>query len=56
MGTAIEKISIAEAVADHYPDRSLTIWKDLAEKQIALTKPRAYETGRRLPEEGPHSF
>jgi uncharacterized Zn finger protein len=34
---------IAEAVADHYPDRALAIWKNVAEKQIALTKPKAYE-------------
>jgi len=34
---------VAEAVADHYPDRALTIWKNVAEKQIALTKPKAYE-------------
>jgi uncharacterized Zn finger protein len=35
---------VAEAVADHYPDRALAIWKIVAEKQIALTKPKAYET------------
>ena len=35
---------IAGAVADRYPDRALAIWKDLAERQIALTKPSAYET------------
>ena len=35
---------IAEAVADDYPDRALVIWKNLAEKQIALTKPKAYES------------
>ncbi len=34
---------VAEAVADHYPDRALAIWKDIAERQIALTKPKAYE-------------
>jgi len=34
---------IAEALATRYPDRALTIWKKLAEKQIALTKPKAYE-------------
>jgi uncharacterized Zn finger protein len=34
---------VAEAVADHYPDRALAIWKSVAEKQIALTKPKAYE-------------
>ena len=36
--------SVAEAVADRYPDRALAIWKNLAERQIALTKPNAYET------------
>jgi len=39
-----QEVSIAEAVAEHYPDRALDIWKGLAEKEIALTKPRAYET------------
>ena len=39
-----QEVSIAEAVAEHYPDRALTIWKGLAEKEIALTKPSAYET------------
>jgi len=34
---------IAEAVAGSYPDRAVAIWKQLAEKQIALTKPKAYE-------------
>jgi len=34
---------IAEAVAGPYPDRAIAIWKQLAEKQIALTKPKAYE-------------
>ncbi len=36
--------NVAEAVANRYPDRSVAIWKDLAERQIALTKPNAYET------------
>jgi uncharacterized Zn finger protein len=39
-----QEVSIAEAVTEHYPDRALAIWKGLAEKEIALTKPRAYET------------
>jgi len=39
-----QEVSIAEAVAEHYPDRALAVWKNLAEKEIALTKPRAYET------------
>jgi uncharacterized Zn finger protein len=34
---------IAEAVVGTYPDRALAIWKRLAEEQIALTKPKAYE-------------
>jgi uncharacterized Zn finger protein len=34
---------IAEAVAGTYPDRAVAIWKRLAEAQIALTKPKAYE-------------
>jgi uncharacterized Zn finger protein len=34
---------VAEAVADHYPDRAVAIWENVAEKQIALTKPKAYE-------------
>jgi uncharacterized Zn finger protein len=37
-----QEVSIAEAVVDHYPDRALEIWKNLAERQIALTKPKAY--------------
>jgi uncharacterized Zn finger protein len=36
--------TIAEALKNEYPDRALSIWKNLAEKQIALTKPSAYET------------
>ncbi len=39
--------NVAEAVADYYPDRALAIWKSLAEKQIALTKPKAYEEAAR---------
>ncbi len=34
---------IADAVVDTYPERAVTIWKQLAEEQIALTKPTAYE-------------
>jgi uncharacterized Zn finger protein len=34
---------IAEALADRYPDRALDIWKRVAEEQIALTKPKAYQ-------------
>jgi uncharacterized Zn finger protein len=35
---------IAGAVVDLYPDRAIGIWRNLAEKQIALTQPKAYET------------
>lgn len=42
-GDGYQEDQIAEAVADHYPDRALAIWKNVAEKQIALTKPKAYE-------------
>jgi len=35
---------IASAIAQQYPDRALTIWKGLAETQIAQAKPNAYET------------
>ncbi|MDH4152970.1 MAG: hypothetical protein OEV01_04225, partial [Nitrospira sp.] len=34
---------IADAVVDTYPERAVTIWKQLAEEQIVLTKPKAYE-------------
>jgi uncharacterized Zn finger protein len=34
---------VAEAVADHYADRAIDIWKNIAERQIALTKPKTYE-------------
>ena len=34
---------IAEAVVARYPERAIAIWKQLAEEQIALTKPKAYE-------------
>ncbi|MDF0676785.1 MAG: SWIM zinc finger family protein [Nitrospira sp.] len=34
---------IAEAVVARYPERAVVIWKQLAEEQIALTKPKAYE-------------
>ncbi|MBU1207054.1 MAG: hypothetical protein KKH04_09020 [Proteobacteria bacterium] len=34
---------IAAAVADQYPDQAVAIWKRLAEEEIALTKPKAYE-------------
>ena len=34
---------IAEAVVAMHPERAVAIWKQLAEAQIALTKPQAYE-------------
>lgn len=34
--------AVAEALAGQYPDRAVSIWKSLAESQIALTKPKAY--------------
>ncbi len=39
--------NIAEAVVETYPDRAVAIWKQLAEKQIAQTKPKAYEEAAR---------
>jgi uncharacterized Zn finger protein len=36
--------SVAQAIQGTYPERAVAIWKNLAEKQIALTKPSAYET------------
>ncbi len=46
-GEGYQEDNVAEAVADHYPDRALAIWKSLAEKQIALTKPKTYEEAAR---------
>jgi uncharacterized Zn finger protein len=34
---------IADAIQKDYPDRAAVIWKGLAEGQILLTKPSAYE-------------
>ncbi|MGD0914939.1 MAG: SWIM zinc finger family protein, partial [Thermodesulfobacteriota bacterium] len=42
-GDGYQEDKIAGAVVDLYPDRAIAIWKNLAEKQIALTKPKAYE-------------
>ena len=40
---------IAEAVKNHYPERALEIWKDIAESEIAQTKVKAYqEAGKYL--------
>jgi uncharacterized Zn finger protein len=38
---------IAGALADECPDRAIGIWKRLAEKQISLTQPKAYEQAGR---------
>lgn len=46
-GEGYQEDNVAEAVAGCYPDRALTIWKSLAERQIALTKPKAYEEAAR---------
>jgi len=46
-GEGYQDDQVAEAVADHYPDRAIDIWKSIAEKQIALTKPKAYEEAAR---------
>ena len=43
-GGGYQEDKIAGAVVDLYPDRAIAIWKNLAEKQIALTQPKAYET------------
>jgi uncharacterized Zn finger protein len=44
LDTYCQEEKIAEAVEDRYPDRALAIWKNVAEKQIAITQPKAYET------------
>jgi uncharacterized Zn finger protein len=43
-GNGYQEDKIASAVVDLYPDRAIDLWKNLAEKQIALTQPAAYET------------
>lgn len=44
---------VAKAIKDAHPDRALLIWKALAEAEIALTKPSAYDVaGRYLAEIG----
>jgi uncharacterized Zn finger protein len=40
--TAFKEDKVAGALMDHYPERALAIWKRLAEKEIAQTKPKAY--------------
>jgi uncharacterized Zn finger protein len=44
VGDGYQENKIAGAVVDLYPDRAIAIWKNLAEKQISLTQPKAYET------------
>ena len=34
---------VADTIAPTHPDRAVAIWKELAENEIALVKPRAYE-------------
>jgi uncharacterized Zn finger protein len=34
---------VAEAIKEAYPERAIVIWKKLAENQIGLTKPKAYD-------------
>jgi uncharacterized Zn finger protein len=43
MGDIYRDDEIASAVAGQYPDRAVAIWKKIAENQISLTKPKAYE-------------
>ena len=43
-GEGYQEDKIAGAVVNLYPERAIAIWKNLAEKQIALTQPKAYET------------
>lgn len=38
---------IAAAVADYAPERAVAIWKRMAERKIALVKPRAYQVAAR---------
>jgi uncharacterized Zn finger protein len=40
----IDDNAVAEAVQTHAPARSVAIWQALAERQIAMVKPRAYQT------------
>lgn len=46
-GAGYQDDQVAEAVAGHYPDRAIDIWKSIADRQIALTKPKAYEEAAR---------
>jgi uncharacterized Zn finger protein len=38
-----EEDKVAEAIKEAYPERTIAIWKKLAENQIGQTKPKAYE-------------
>ena len=42
--SGLNEDKIADAVAEAYPDRALVLWKSLAERKIAETQTRAYET------------
>ncbi len=46
-GNSYQDDQVAEAVADHFPDRAINIWRSIAERQIALTQPKAYEEAAR---------
>ena len=39
---AVDDSLVADAVAEEFPERAITIWRALAEEQIAQTKPAAY--------------
>lgn len=41
--TAFQEDKVAQAIVDRYPDRSIDIWKKVAEREIAHAKPSAYE-------------
>jgi uncharacterized Zn finger protein len=43
-GDGYQEDKVAGAIVNLYPDRAIAIWKNLAEKHIALTQPKAYET------------
>ena len=44
-GSAYREDHIASSIAERFPERAVGIWKKIAENEIALTKPSAYETG-----------
>lgn len=39
------KDAVATAVAYEYPDKAVTLWKELAESHIAVTNVSSYSTG-----------